>query len=93
MPGAGIVDILFQSGHAADFILCVLAIEAAWLRHGRRWNYLEIAALLGPAAFLVLGLRAAMVGTDWWWIALPLAMSLPIHLIDLRTRLQAVPPN
>lgn len=78
---------LFASGHAADLILGVLVIEAVWLRAGRRWRWQAIAALLGPAALIVLGLRAALTGADWWWIALPLAASLPLHLMDLRTRL------
>ncbi|RNJ64468.1 MAG: hypothetical protein EDM03_04980 [Porphyrobacter sp. IPPAS B-1204] len=67
----------------------MLAIEAVWLRAARRWNARAILGLLGPAALIVLGLRAAMVGADWWWIALPLAASLPLHLMDLRTRLAA----
>jgi hypothetical protein len=78
---------LFASGHAADLILGVLLIEAAWLRLARGWSWGAILGLLGPAALIVLGLRAALVGADWWWIALPLAASLPLHLIDLRARL------
>ncbi|MDZ4138442.1 MAG: hypothetical protein U1D66_06135 [Erythrobacter sp.] len=78
---------LFASGHAADLILGVLAIEALWLRRARRWGWGAILALLGPAALMILGLRAALTGAQWWWIALPLGLSLPLHLIDLRTRL------
>lgn len=88
MAGSGLTQFLFESGHAADVILGVLAIEAVWLRHWRRWSWRAIAGLLGPAALIVLGLRAAMVGAAWWWIALPLAVSLPLHLMDLRTRLK-----
>lgn len=79
---------LFASGHAADLILGVLLAEAAWLRVGRRWGWGAILGLLGPAALIVLGLRAALTGADWWWIALPLATSLPFHLMDLRMRLK-----
>lgn len=78
----------FASGHAADVIFAVLAIEAAWLRMARGWRWGAIAGLLGPAALIVLGLRAALTGADWWWIALALAASLPLHLMDLRTRLR-----
>jgi hypothetical protein len=85
------IQSFFASGHAADVILGVLALEALWLRAGRRWNWGAILALLGPAALIVLGLRAALVGAAWWWIALPLAASLPLHLMDLRTRLAAQP--
>ena len=79
---------LFASGHAADLILTVLLAEAVWLRVGRRWGWGAILGLLGPAALIVFGLRAALTGADWWWIALPLAASLPPHLMDLRTRLK-----
>lgn len=81
------IEAFFTSGHAADVILGVLLIEAAWLRLARRWSWGAVAALLGPAALIVLGLRAALTGADWWWIALPLAASLPFHLMDLRGRL------
>ena len=83
----------FASGHAADFILGVLLIEAAWLRLSRGWSWAALAGLLGPAALIVLGLRAALVGADWWMVALPLAASLPLHLMDLRKRLAAHPSD
>lgn len=82
------IEQLFASGHAADVILGVLAIEAAWLHLAKRWSLLSILGLLGPAALIVLGLRAALTGAEWWWIALPLAASLPLHLMDLGTRLR-----
>jgi hypothetical protein len=84
---------LFASGHAADIVLGVLLIEAGWLRLSRRWSWGAIAALLGPAVLMILGLRAALVGAAWWWIALPLAASLPLHLIDLRARLAPRDPD
>lgn len=76
---------LFESGHAADMILAVLAIEALWLRR-KGWGWLETAGLLGPAALIVLGLRGALTGAPWPVIALPLALSLPLHLLDLKAR-------
>lgn len=79
---------LFASGHAADIVLGVLLLEAAWLALARGWGWGRVLGLLGPAALIVLGLRAALVGADWWWIALPLAASLPLHLIDLRSRVR-----
>ncbi len=82
------IEQLFASGHAADVVLGVLAIEAGWLHLARRWSLLSILGLLGPAALIVLGLRAALTGAEWWWIALPLAASLPLHLMDLRSRLR-----
>lgn len=79
----------FASGHAADAVLAVLALEGLWLWRARRWGLLAVAGLLGPAVLIVLGLRAALVGAAWWWVALPLALSLPLHLHDLRGRLAA----
>ncbi|QFT78631.1 hypothetical protein [Erythrobacter sp. THAF29] len=76
----------FESGHAADLILLVLLAEAIWLK-SRRWSLAAIVGLLGPAALIVLGLRAALVGAQWYWIALPLALSLPLHLMDLNKRI------
>ncbi|MFO6447762.1 hypothetical protein ACLBKU_11505 [Erythrobacter sp. NE805] len=88
MAGQGLIALLFEAGHAADVILAVLAVEGAWLRWGRGWRWGAIAGLLGPAALIVLGLRAALTGAAWWWIAPPLAASLPLHLMDLRARLK-----
>ena len=76
---------LFESGHAADVVLAVLAAEAVLLRL-RGWRVAELAGLLGPAALIVLGLRAALVGADWYWVALPVALAFPLHLLDLRAR-------
>ncbi|MFM7349045.1 MAG: hypothetical protein ACKO01_06095 [Erythrobacter sp.] len=82
------IEDLFASGHAADAVLAVLVLEAAWLRWGKGWRWGQVLGLLGPAALIVLGLRAALVGAAWGWIALPLAASLPLHLMDLRGRLK-----
>jgi hypothetical protein len=76
---------LFESGHAADLILAVLLLEAVWLG-ARGWGARELVGLLGPAALIVLGLRFALTEAAWPLIALPLALSLPLHLIDLRFR-------
>lgn len=75
----------FASGHAADAILAVLAIESILLvRRGR--PLVDVASMLLPAALIVVALRAALVGADWPWIALPLALSFPVHLWDLSRR-------
>jgi hypothetical protein len=76
---------LFDSGHAADIVLVVLAFEAVYLI--MRGNPLgqTIWALL-PAALIVLGLRAALTGMHWIWIAAPVAAAFPAHLIDLKRR-------
>jgi hypothetical protein len=82
------IEQFFASGHAADVIIGVLAIELLWLRVRKGWSWPAMLGLLGPAALIVLGLRGALTGADWWWIALPLAASLPLHLMDLRARLE-----
>lgn len=78
----------FASGHAADLVLAVLGLEAIWLKT-RGWGLAKIIGLVGPAVFIVLALRAALVGAGWEWVAVLLALSLPLHLMDLRTRLSA----
>lgn len=81
------IHAFFASGHAADFVLAVLALEALWLKLAKGWGWARIAGLIGPAVFIVLALRAALVGAGWEWVALLLALSLPLHLMDLRGRL------
>ena len=76
---------LFASGHAADVILAVLLVEGVILvRKGR--PVLDALAVLLPAALIVAGLRGALVGADWPWIAAPLALAFPAHLWDLSRR-------
>ena len=77
----------FAGGHAADLVLAVLAIEAVWLKT-RGWGVTKIVGLIGPAVFIVLALRAALVGAGWEWVAVLLALSLPLHLMDLKARMR-----
>ena len=79
------MEVLFTSGHAADVMLAVLVLEGLWLSR-RGWSVLTVLAMLLPAALIVLGLRAALVGAAWPWIALPLALSFPVHLADVVRR-------
>ena len=66
-------------------MLVVIAIELVWLlREG--WRVGEALLRLGPGVLMLLALRAALTGLDWRWIALPLLLSFPVHLADLRTR-------
>lgn len=75
----------FASGLAADIVLAVLVIEFVILWR-RGWQPADAMLLLAPAALIVLALRAALVGADWPWIALPLALAFPAHLADLARR-------
>ena len=84
------IEHLFASGHAADIVIAVLALEGLWLRR-RGWSLARIARVLGPAVFIVLAVRAALVGAPWYWVACALAASFPLHVLDLRARLGAEP--
>lgn len=75
----------FALGYAADLILIVLAAEFVLLVM-RRTKALDAALALGPAVFIVLALRGALTGADWPLIALPLALSFPVHIADLWRR-------
>jgi hypothetical protein len=77
---------LFASGHAVDVVLGVLGIELVWLIAGAKWPVKTALLCLAPGALMLLGLRAALVGLDWRWIALPLLVSFPINLADLALR-------
>lgn len=79
------MESFFASGHAVDFVLAVLAVELVVLLR-RGWSPGDALAMLLPAALMLLGLRAALTGAAWPWIALPLALSLPVHLLDLARR-------
>ncbi|MES2754878.1 MAG: hypothetical protein V4659_09460 [Pseudomonadota bacterium] len=77
---------LFASGHAVDIVLAVIAAELVWLTARRRWRVGDALLRLGPGALMLLALRASLTGSDWPWIALPLALSFPVHLADLARR-------
>jgi hypothetical protein len=77
---------LFESGHAADLVLAVLFLEFIWLTVVKARGAGEVAALLLPAAMMMLALRGALIGAQWPWIALPLAAAFPVHMLDLARR-------
>ena len=74
---------LFASGHAVNIILVVLAVEYVWLVRAAKWRARDAFFRLAPGALMVVGLRGALTGQDWRWIALPLLLSFPAHLADL----------
>jgi hypothetical protein len=77
---------LIRSGHAVDLILVVMLAEALWLHLRRRVGLMDVALALLPGALILLAARAALTGAGWPMIALPLALSFPVHLADLRRR-------
>jgi hypothetical protein len=78
----------FASSHAVDVVLGFMLIEGIWLVV-RRWSALTVFLMLAPGALMVLALRAALTDAPWYWIVLPLTVSLPLHLADLRHRRRA----
>jgi hypothetical protein len=80
------MDWLIRSGHAVDLILVVMLAEALWLHLRRGVGLIDLALALLPGALILLAARAALVGAAWPLIALPLALSFPVHLADLRRR-------
>jgi hypothetical protein len=65
-----------------DIVLLVIGVELIVLV-GAGWRVGEALLRLGPGVMLLLAVRGALIGLDWRWIALPLLLSLPIHLADL----------
>jgi hypothetical protein len=69
-----------------DVVLIVIVAELVLLR-ARGWRISDGLFRLAPGALILLALRSALTGADWWWVALPLLLSFPVHLADLiRTR-------
>jgi len=79
------MNALFASGHAVDIVLAVLALEAVLLIAWRR-PALAVLLALAPGVMMMLALRAALLSAPWYWVAIPLTVSLPLHLADLRHR-------
>jgi hypothetical protein len=82
---------LFASGHVADLLVALLALELAVLWWWRRRSAAGLAPgralpfLLAGVAF-ALALRTALTGAWWGWTALALAGAGAAHLWDLRSR-------
>lgn len=77
---------MFASGHAADLVLAVLVVEGTWLVAARHWAVRDAVLCLLPGGLMMVALRAALTGLAWPWIAVPLALSFPVHLADVRSR-------
>jgi len=77
---------LFASGRAVDIVLAFMAVEVLWLIVLRRRKPMTVLLMVLPGAMMLLGLRAALTGVGWQWVALAITASLPLHLADLRNR-------
>lgn len=77
---------LFASGHAVDIVLAVMLIECIVLARRGRAKLTTIVLAILPGALILLALRVALTGGDWWLIALFLAAAFPVQIADLRRR-------
>jgi hypothetical protein len=81
---------LFESGRIADLLLGLLALELAglwwWHRRGSGIAPMRALPFLASGAAFALALRAALTGSEWFWVALPLAAAGAAHLWDLSSR-------
>jgi ABC-type antimicrobial peptide transport system permease subunit len=92
------IEDFVSSGHAADLIIAVMAIEAVFLAFFLRKRGLSRlilgfwAALLAGAA-LVLALRTALTGGSLGVIALCMGASFVAHLIELSLKIVSARTN
>ncbi|GEO82650.1 hypothetical protein [Pararhodospirillum oryzae] len=83
---------LFTSGIVIDIILLLMIVEG-WVlirltpRSGGALSPRAVVALLLPGAFLMLAVRAALIGAPWFLVALILALSFVAHMADIYIRL------
>lgn len=85
---------IIKSGHVVDIIVALMMLEAAVLYalYRKLGHGIPPAGLFGnllAGICLLMALRTALTGGDWWLIAFWLAASLAGHLLDLRSRWQS----
>jgi NhaP-type Na+/H+ or K+/H+ antiporter len=85
------MTVLFASGHVVDIVLAVMLLEAGLLlayrhrtRHGP--SAAELLSVLVPGVFLLLALRAALVGAGALLISACLLAALLAHVADIARR-------
>lgn len=80
---------LFDNGRIIDLVLAILVVEAilaaVWLRRAGRPT-IGFLANVAAGACLLLGVRAALIGSEWPSVALWVGLSLPCHVVDLASR-------
>ncbi|TPG38349.1 hypothetical protein EAH79_16705 [Sphingomonas koreensis] len=64
----------------------MLLVEFIWLTAKGGWRVSDALFRVLPGALMLVALRGALIGLDWRWIALPLALSFPAHIADLARR-------
>lgn len=83
----------FPVEHFADIALAAMALQLIAVALVHRRGLLRAVSATAPGAFLVLALRSALAGDPWTITLLWLAVSWPVHLIDLRARLKEMQPK
>jgi len=92
------IEALVASGRIAEVALGFLVLEAAGLLvfaklRSRTHLFTNVMWNLAAGAFLLLALRAALIGADWIWIAVFLIAGLFANLLDTIRRLQRNPES
>ena len=66
----------------------LVVLVVLWRRRGDagRWAPRDFVANVGAGLFLMLGLRAALAGANWTWIAAALAAAGVCHVVDMTRR-------
>jgi len=82
---------LFTSGLVADLILALMLVEGFVMvlyrrRTGRGLATADLFWGLLAGAGLVLAVRGALVGAEWYWLASALLLSLVGHAVDFYRR-------
>jgi hypothetical protein len=91
MDPFSVFETLFTSGLGVDIALGFIVLEFAYLLwrappDTRKAHVINLVFALGPGACLMLALRCALTGTGATWVAFWLAMSLPLHMVDVLRR-------
>jgi predicted permease len=80
------LEAFFAAEGPALLVIAVLFVEALVLWRRGRADPVSILFALLPGVFMMLALRAALLGAAWQEVALWLAASAPVHLADLARR-------
>ena len=92
------IESIIRSGLAADIMLAFMVVEGVFLIGlgivRKRFSniFVPLAGLLA-GAFIVLALRAALMGGDWSAIATFIALSLFAHLAEIGLRMRRQDAN
>jgi hypothetical protein len=92
------MSVVIDSATLVDVVLGMTVLEAVALlvwcsRTGTGIRAPDLLPNLAAGAFLILGLRLAIGGLEWYVIAPCLLASLGAHLVDLARRWHRAPPG